>query len=254
MGLGRRKIRLENEAAWVFNRMADVYDARPPYPSPLIDALAELSQGTGPRIADVAAGTGHVALPLSARGFDVTAIEPARAMLDRLEAVARERALPLRAVHGVAEALPLADQSVDLVVVADALHFLDAERTACEIRRVLVPQGALAIVTCELADTPFMRALVDIMHESAPRRPRELTHTLAQVSAVAQTPLTHTQHFHDETKVDPDTLERILRSISFIGPAMNAARFADFCARVHALPEAPVWARRFTLRSGQKRG
>jgi ubiquinone/menaquinone biosynthesis C-methylase UbiE len=234
----------------VFNRMADVYDARPAYPLALIDALAELSPGR--RVGDLGAGIGHVALPLAERGFDVVAIEPAQAMLDRLRAQARERRLKVRTIHAAAEALPLDDASLDLVVVADALHFLDAEFVAKEIARVLAPKGALAIVTCELGKTPFMQSLVKIIEGAVPRRPRNLDQNLIQVSAITGVRFARQRQFHDETPVDGDTLERILRSISFIGPAMNPARFAAFRACVHALPDRPAWARTFTLRAGRR--
>jgi SAM-dependent methyltransferase len=231
--------------------MADVYDARPAYPLGLIDALAELA--TGRRVGDLGAGIGHVALPLAQRGFDVVAIEPAQAMLDRLRATARERRIKVRAFHAAAEAVPLADACLDLAVVADALHFLDAELVATEIARVLAPQGTLAIVTCELGKTPFMQSLVQIIEGAVPRRPRNLEQNLVQVSAITGVRFAHARHFHDETPMDGDTLERILRSISFIGPAMNSARFAAFRARIHALPGRPAWARTFTLRAGRRR-
>ena len=254
MGLGRRKVGLADPTRWVFNRMADVYDARPAYPLGLIDALAELATTHGRRVGDLGAGIGHVALPLAQRGFDVIAIEPAQAMLERLRAEARRRRLKLRTVHATAEALPLEDKSLDLAVVADALHFLDAELIAHEIARVLTPKGALAIVTCALGKTPFMQRLVEIIEEAVPRRPRNLDQNLIQVSAITGVRLARTLHFHDETSVDSHTLERILRSISFIGPAMNPERFSAFRARVHALPGRPTWARIFTLRAGHRGG
>jgi 2-oxoisovalerate dehydrogenase E2 component (dihydrolipoyl transacylase) len=83
MSLGRRKVRLDEASRWVFNRMADVYDARPPYPAALIDALCDLAGPPGARIADLGAGTGHLALPLAARGYDVTAVEETRQMMNR---------------------------------------------------------------------------------------------------------------------------------------------------------------------------
>lgn len=254
MSVGRRKVRLEDTASWIFNRMADVYASRPAYPSELVSALAEIAARTGGSIADLGAGIGHLALPLAERGFAVTAIEPARVMLDVLEHSAHERGLELCALHATAEALPLDSASVGLVLVADALHFLDKELTAAEIARVLTPRGALAVVTSEFTPTPFMRHLVELMQAAAPRRPRDVTPSVEQLAAIAKVRLGPARQFVDETPVDRATLERILRSISFIGPAMNAERFAAFRERVHALSDAPVWARTFTLRAGQRGG
>jgi ubiquinone/menaquinone biosynthesis C-methylase UbiE len=251
VSLGRRKVGLHEPSRWVFNRMADVYDARPAYPPALIDALAALGPHEG-RVGDLGAGIGHVALPLAERGFDVVAVDPAQAMLDRLSGEASERGLRVRAIHATAEALPLEDASLDLVVVADAVHFLDAELTAREIARVLAPKGALAIVTCDLGKTPFMNSLVEVIEASVPRRLRNVEQNLVQIPASIGVRFASPRLFHDETPVDGATLERILRSISFIGPAMNPARFAAFRTRVHALPGPPVWARNFTLRAGRR--
>ncbi|HET6150418.1 MAG TPA: class I SAM-dependent methyltransferase [Polyangia bacterium] len=253
MSLGRRKIGIEEEAAWVFNRIAEVYDARPCYPPALIDALADLAGPAAARIGDLGAGIGHLALPLCERGFDVVAIEPARAMLERLRATAADRGLTLRTVHAAAELLPLETASLDLVVIADALHFMDAQLTGGEVKRVLAPGGRMVIVICEPAQTPFMRDVVRTIEQAVPRRPRDLTQTIRHLSAVAGVPLTSGQRFDDETPMDHQRLERLLRSISFIGPAMNPARFAAFRHRVHALCAAPVWARSFFLRSGRRR-
>ena len=262
MALGRRKVGIDDASAWVFNRMADVYGARPRYPTALVDALATLAGPVGSRIGDLGAGIGHLALPLAERGYDVVAIEPAQAMLDRLRAAAVDRGFGLRgiglrgkglrALHAPAEALPLDAASLDMVVVADALHFMDAELAAGEIARVLVPRGALALVTCELGKTAFMRDVVRLIHDAVPRRPRDLAGPMVHVSAVTGVAFTDERRFHDETRVDHATLDRILRSISFIGPAMNPARFADFREKVHALSDVPVWARTFILRSGRR--
>ncbi|HZL19814.1 MAG TPA: class I SAM-dependent methyltransferase [Polyangia bacterium] len=254
MSLGRRKVGLDDPSRWVFNRMAEFYDARPAYPRALIDALAELAGPAGSRIGDLGAGVGHLALPLAARGFEVVAIEAAHEMLDRLRATAEAQGTPVRTVHAAVEALPLEPGSLDLAVIADALHFMDAELTARQIARVLAPDGALALVTCGFAPTPFMQGVVRVMEEAAPRRPRELTRPIVHLSALTGIALTDEQRFTDETPIDHPTLERILRSISFIGPAMNPPRFAAFRERVHALPEAPVWARTFLLRSGRRAG
>jgi ubiquinone/menaquinone biosynthesis C-methylase UbiE len=252
MGLGRRKVSIEDASAWVFNRIADVYDARPDYPAALIDALADLAGRAGSRVADLGAGIGHVALPLCARGVDVVAVEPARAMLDRLRRAAEDRGLALRTVHGAAERLPFERASVDLVIIADALHFMDAQLIGAEIDRVLAPGGRLAVVTCQPAPTPFMRDLVRVIEQAVPRRPRALTQNMVHVTGMTGVALAHEQQFDDHTPVDLVTLDRILRSVSFIGPAMNPQRLLAFRQAVFALSEAPVWARTFVLRSGRR--
>lgn len=252
MSLGRRKVSLLDPRGWVFNRMAEAYAARPPYPPALLDRLHTLALPAG-RVADIGAGIGHTAIPLSQRGCDVTAIEPAVAMLERLEAQARQQGLSIRALHATAEAVPAADRSFDLVVIADALHFLDRERAGIEVGRLLRAGGALAIVVCELARTPFMRAVVRVMEEAAPRRPRSVEGARDQLAALAAVELSREERFIDHTPVDAVQLESILRSISFIGPAMNRERFAAFRARIHAIEGQPVWSREFVLHYGFRR-
>jgi ubiquinone/menaquinone biosynthesis C-methylase UbiE len=261
MSLGRRKVGIDQPSRWVFNRMAAVYDARPMYPAALVDAIAALTEPTiqpapptftGRRIVDIGAGIGHLALPLAERGFDVAAVEPALEMLQRLRDTASARGLSLRALHGSAETLPLESASQDLAIVADALHFMDAQLTAQEIARVLVRRGTLALVTCQFGDTPFMRAVLGVVEDAVPRRPRDLTQPLVHISSITGVQFDRVARFHDETPVDHPTLERILRSVSFIGPAMNPARFAEFRDRVYALSPTPVWARTFVVRSGRR--
>jgi ubiquinone/menaquinone biosynthesis C-methylase UbiE len=252
MGRKRRQVRLDDDSAWIFNRMAEVYDARPPYPPALLEALVALAGPLGARVLDVGAGIGHVALPLASHGLTVTAIEPARAMLDRLRKAALERGTALHAVHSSAESLPFEARCFDLVLIADALHFIDAELAATEIRRVLAPRGKLAIVTCEYAHTPFMNAVREIVDGLSDRRPRNTEQALRHLTALARTRLGPPRSFRDATPVDPVTLERILKSVSFIGPAMNSTRFAQLRERLHALSVPPVWSRTFTLHCAQQ--
>lgn len=252
MGLGRRGTSIKDDGAWVFNKMADVYDARPAYPTGLIEALVALAGPLGAHVGDLGAGVGHVALPLAQRGLQVTAIEPARAMLEQLRSHARVHGVVIEAMHAAAEAVPVEAGTFDLVVIADALHFLDAELTGIEVARILDERGALAIVTSELGETPFMRALIQLMEEAAPRRPRETQPSIAQLAALADVALSAPVTFRDDTPVDAEQLRRIVRSISYIGPAMNAERFAAFWQRVAQIPHPPVWSRVLTLRAGRR--
>jgi len=234
--------------------MADVYGARPAYPVALVEQLVALASPPRNELLDLGAGTGHLALPLAERGCTVTALEPAATMLARLQLKAADRGLAITALHASAEQIPLATASQDVVVIADALHFMDAERTGLELARVLRPGGVCALVGAELADTTYMTSVQQLMQDAAPRRPRATAGTLTQLTRLAGVTLTDEATFEDATQVDPERLEQIVRSISFIGPAMSPERFSAFARDLHALPGPAVWSRRFKLQWGTRRG
>ncbi len=121
-----------------FGEGAAIYErARPTYPDAAVDWL--VPPGTR-RVVDLGAGTGKLTRSLVARGLDVTAVEPSAGMLDQLRL-----AVPGASAHlGSAEAIPLPDGSVDLVVVAQAWHWFDDAAASAEAARVLRPGGTLA--------------------------------------------------------------------------------------------------------------
>jgi SAM-dependent methyltransferase len=59
---------------------------------------------------------------------------------------------------GLAEALPVADDSIDAVVVAQAFHWFDAPGALSEIARVLKPGGALGLISNERDETGAVMA------------------------------------------------------------------------------------------------
>ncbi len=131
-------------AARGFGAEAGAYDrARPSYPPDAIDWLVKgLGIGPGRQVVDLAAGTGKLTALLAQTSADLIAVEPVAAMRDRL----RERLPDVPVLAGVAEALPLADQSADAVIVAQAFHWFDAKRAMAEIARVVRPGGHLGLL------------------------------------------------------------------------------------------------------------
>jgi SAM-dependent methyltransferase len=114
--------------------------ARPTYPNELFEALAALAPGR--KLAwDCGTGNGQAARGL-ARYFEaVFATDPSAPQI--AEAVQSERVT--YRVEG-AERVSLGDASVDLVLVAQALHWFDLDLFYAEVRRVLRPGGVLAAI------------------------------------------------------------------------------------------------------------
>ena len=124
-----------------FGSAADAYErGRPRYEAHVIELLGEIA---GPRILDVGAGTGRLSGPLLEAGYDVVAVEP----LDEMRAILAGHIGGERALRGRAEALPLADASVDGAVCSDAWHWFDGARAADELARVVRPGGGVVVCT-----------------------------------------------------------------------------------------------------------
>jgi len=241
--LGRRSVPLSDQHRWVFNRLAGDYLARPPYPASLVDRLAELAGGRGARVADLGAGTGHLALPLAAHGLSVAAVEPARAMLDTLAGRAPPGAA-VTPVQAAAEATGLPSGAFALVILADALQWVDPERTGAEAARLLAPGGTIALVEARFTATPFMSGLSALLARENPRaRPRPPGPARQVLSLAAPGVAPVAESFTQDAPLDPAALAAVVRSLSFAGPALAADRLAALLADVAALAHAAGGAR-----------
>ena len=127
-------------------KVADYVASRPDYPAALFDRLERaVPLSDGATIADVGAGTGLLTQGFLARGHRVVAVEPNPAMREACDrhCGAYEK---YRSVEGVAESMPLAAGSVDLVTAAQAFHWFDVDRARVECLRVLAPRGKVALI------------------------------------------------------------------------------------------------------------
>lgn len=126
-----------------FGAEAAAYErGRPSYPPEAIDWLLADAGSRRLEVLDLGAGTGKLTTRLVERGLDVVAVDPIPEMLDLLRT-----SLPdTPALLGTAEEIPLPDDSVDAVLVAQAWHWFDETRAVKEIARVLRPGGSLGLV------------------------------------------------------------------------------------------------------------
>ncbi|MBU1050009.1 methyltransferase domain-containing protein [Candidatus Bipolaricaulota bacterium] len=146
---------------------------RPSYPEELITTLMRhCSLDSASLIADVGSGTGILTKQLLDRNLRVLAIEPNAEMRQCAEALLTEHER-FTSVSGTAEETGLAPASVDAVVVAQAFHWFRREQALKEFRRILKPEGWLALVWNQRKSTQlFQRDYESLLGIHAPEYSR----------------------------------------------------------------------------------
>ena len=142
-----------------FDRAAGVYErARPEYPAEAVDWLLPSDAKT---VLDLGAGTGKLTRALAARGLEVFAVDPSPKMLEQLRIAVPDAIVSA----GTAEDIPLADGSVDAILVAQAWHWVDQDVALPSVARVLKPGGTLGLVwNMRDVRVPWVERLTAIMH------------------------------------------------------------------------------------------
>ncbi len=134
----------KKERSLSFGSQAAAYErGRPSYPPEAVDWILASSPDSPVRdVLDLGAGTGKLTSRLVERGLHVVAVDPIAELLD----VLRTTLPDTPALLGTAEQIPLPDNSIDAVLVAQAWHWFDPERAAAEVARVLRPGGRLGLL------------------------------------------------------------------------------------------------------------
>jgi SAM-dependent methyltransferase len=196
-----------------FDTVAECYhQARPDYPAELFTALISAAGlAPGARLLEVGCGTGKATLPLAARGFRITCLEPGR----HLAATAR-RNLAGYDVHMVQRAFedwtPADGERFDLIYAATAWHWIDPAVGYELAWRWLRPGGQLAIWGAghvfPAGGDPFFREIQDVYDEigeglppgSSYPAPGEQPDERAAIEASGLFDVTLIQHFDWEVR------------------------------------------------------
>jgi SAM-dependent methyltransferase len=137
----------------VFGEVADLYDkARPGYPAPLMDHLAELAGPCG-NVLDIGCGTGKATVLLAQRGLGGIGLEPDPEMAR----VARRNLAPFPAwsvTLGEFEEYDHPGRPFDLLTCAQAWHWLHPDQRFPRAAQLLRPGGRLALFWNRTADDP----------------------------------------------------------------------------------------------------
>ena len=117
----------------------------------------------GDRVLDACCGTGDLTIAARAAGGDPVGLDFSERMLDR----ARRKAPDLEWVRGDMLELPFEDESFDVATVGFGVrNVADLERGLAELRRVLRPEGRLAILEITRPRGPlrvFYRLWFDVL-------------------------------------------------------------------------------------------
>lgn len=146
------------------NRVENYVKYRPGYPDALVRELESHGLAPGAHVVDIACGTGISTELFLRNGYRVIGIEPNAAMRE----AALSRGFDVR--DGRAEATGLPDASADLVVCAQAFHWVDAAAARREFLRIVKPGGLIAIIwNIRLRTTsPFLVEMERLLIDGSP--------------------------------------------------------------------------------------
>jgi ubiquinone/menaquinone biosynthesis C-methylase UbiE len=145
------------------DRVSNYAKFRPSYPEEIIGFL---EQNIGLQkewtIADIGSGTGIFSELLLRNGYKVWGVEPNKEMREEAEKnlAGYEK---FSSINGKAEQTFLTGNSIDLITVAQAFHWMARDATKEEFRRILKPEGFIMLLwNIRLTRTAFLKALEEL--------------------------------------------------------------------------------------------
>lgn len=217
------------------DRVSNYVRYRPSYPAELIPFLeSQLGLKKGQQVADIGSGTGIFTELLLLKGYAVTAVEPNAAMRQaaeqRLGAYDR-----FYSQDGKGEATGLLDQSVHLITVAQAFHWMEQEASKKEFRRILKPGGHIALIwNLRLTHTAFLQAYETFLqtfghqYDAANRAVEE------EIAVFFQPREMRIQIFSNVRLLDFDGLKGLVLSASYM-PNEGHARYEEMITRLEEI-------------------
>ncbi|MDP2386205.1 MAG: class I SAM-dependent methyltransferase [Bacteroidota bacterium] len=131
------------------DRVENYVKYRPHYPQTLVDLLlGEQYIKPDALIADIGSGTGISAQLFLQNNFKVIGVEPNEPMRLAAEEILKEslEKKQFASINANAEHTSIQDNSIDLVIAAQAFHWFDKEKFKTECKRILKPGAHAALI------------------------------------------------------------------------------------------------------------
>jgi ubiquinone/menaquinone biosynthesis C-methylase UbiE len=207
------------------------------------------------QIVDVATGTGYTALALAPYAHSAIAVDFTLPMLEAAQQLATARGIKnISFVEGDAHALPLADNSADLIACRkSAHHFANIVQAISEWARVLKPGGKLILVDSVAPEEPELAAFVheiEVLRDPSHVRNHRVSAWLDMLNTAGITSsLQRTWGIHmdvptwtERMRTPAENVERITHRFSTATPAVRERLHIEHTAGVFTfdLPAALI--------------
>ncbi|WP_443945913.1 class I SAM-dependent methyltransferase [Pedobacter sp. AW1-32] len=200
-----------------YSRHSDDYEKyRPGYPEAILTYLEQnISLNREKSIADVGSGTGIFTELLLKKNYRVTAIEPNAEMRAKAENKLASYT-GLTSVNASAEQTTLADNSVDLIAVAQSFHWFHPEQTRQEFKRIAKPGAHLLLIWNILQQrSSFLQDYQRLKDKYTSKKPYQEKINISVIDQFLDPKLRIEQEVYHSRQLDKDGLLGYFRSASY---------------------------------------
>ena len=146
-----------------FNEKSEFYNKyRPNYSNELVDCIVSELNSLDDCIADIGCGTGIFTKQLVERNCKVIGIEPNLEMYEK----AKNNLPGIKVINSTSEDTTLDSNSINIITVAQALHWFNIDEFVKEAKRILKQDGKIAIVYNIVDDSKDVVKEFKYIHEN----------------------------------------------------------------------------------------
>jgi ubiquinone/menaquinone biosynthesis C-methylase UbiE len=218
------------------DRVEDYVKYRPHYPKEIISFLQkESSFSVEDIVADIGSGTGISSELFLSYGNTVYAVEPNEEMRVKGEELLKQNPNFI-SINGTSENTTLQNNSIDLIVAAQAFHWFNPLTTKMEFKRILKRNGKCLLIWNErLVNSGFEKAYEDLLlnfgTDYALIDHRNIT--IDKIEAFLSKPV-RTATFHNFQQFDFAGLKGRLLSSSYV-PNRNSEIFPAMISKLQSI-------------------